>query len=110
MSRRFVFATMPMIETLYPLPAYAALRPEITKAGYDCEFFDFNMKLKQNCTDEQFDEINSWCMHVTPGIRPSTRDRMCEIWDEFFDDADLAWLGISVFSFYSSRPTVVILL
>jgi radical SAM superfamily enzyme YgiQ (UPF0313 family) len=109
MTNRFVFATMPMIETLYPLPAYAALRPVISKAGYICEFFDFNLKLKQHCTSEQFDEINSWCMYVTSAIRPSTRLRMCEIWDQYFDDRDLAWLGISVFSFYSARPTTLIL-
>lgn len=109
MSSKFVFATMPLIETLYPLPAYAALRPVVTKAGHDCEFFDFNMKLKQNLSQEQFDEINSWCMHVTGDIDYTTKQRMCEIWDRFFDPTDVAWLGISVFTFYSTRPAAVIL-
>lgn len=109
MSSKFVFATMPLIETLYPLPAYAALRPVIIKAGHMCVFFDFNLKLKQNLSQKQFDEINSWCMHVVDDIPVDTKQQMCEIWDLFFDPADVAWLGISVFTFYSIRPVVVIL-
>lgn len=109
MQNKLVFVTLPLIETMYPLPAYAALKPVINRCGLDCELFDFNLELRDNCTDDEFAEINAWCMFARGNITDPVKAKFLAVFDRYFGNFDPQWLALSVFSFYSARPAALLL-
>lgn len=108
---KFLFVSVPLVETLYPSAAYGALKPVIIRNGYKCELVDVNLYLHKNYDEDTVDEINNWSMLAKDDIS----DHALAVLEQAYNDVlipkikDADWIAISVFSFYSCRPTVRLL-
>lgn len=103
---KFLFVSVPLVETTYPSAAYAALRPVVKKNNHDCLFYDLNLTIEQKLTEDEHSEYADWCMYATDSVSSSILKQVTNIYEQELKPRldDLDWLGISVFSFYSVRP------
>jgi hypothetical protein len=103
LSDRFIFVSVPHIETLYPPAAYGALRPVIKKAGLNIELNDINLYLKEIAPALNFDEITDWSMYAKNTLSAESDQWLEKAFNDTIDLRGQGWIGISVFSFVVTR-------
>jgi radical SAM superfamily enzyme YgiQ (UPF0313 family) len=108
---KFLFVSVPLVETLYPSAAYGALKPVAEKNGLKCELLDLNLRLSQHYSEEIYDEISNWAMILKESATEESIAALHETFERFLKPElpNARWIAISVFSFYSCRPTVELL-
>jgi len=107
-----LFIGIPLIETQYPSAAYGSLRPVISQNNLEPVFIDLNIKLKQCLSEKMFDELNNWSMFASNSISQEVKEKYIEVIDNFLlnsIDDSVIWIGISVLSYFSARPTRLLL-
>ena len=107
-----MFVSVPLIEAQYPSAAYGSLQPIIQKNNLSAEFVDINIKLKQEMSEEMFDDLNNWSMFASSTIQEDTLSHYLDAVDRYLIsklDKTVEWIGISVLSYFSARPTTALL-
>lgn len=108
-DKTILFCTVPLVETLYPSAAYGYLRPIAKEVGWDMVLNDFNLELHNKIDESDLNDINDWCMFAKSQITPRQQKLIVDLFWSLIQNHQFQWLAISVFSFYSIRPTLLIL-
>lgn len=108
-DKTVLFCTVPLVEVLYPSAAYGCLKPIAEQKGHRLILNDFNLVLRDRCSEQDFNEINDWCMFAKSTISEQQKNLIIDVFHQTLHGQQFQWLAISVFSFYSIRPTALIL-
>ena len=108
--KEFWFINLPVMELWNPSAAMAALTPYIHEAGYKPVHKDLNISLFEDLSEEQWSQLIEWCEFITPTIDQEILNQIDRTFARVFGDLDnVAWIGISVFSFVNAKITARLL-
>jgi radical SAM superfamily enzyme YgiQ (UPF0313 family) len=107
--KEFAFINVPIFELWNPSAALAALTPMIKRNGYQPRLVDINLELYEVLSDQDWDELQDWSAFVRDHISSDLEQKFLSVVDQHLKNINCDWLAISVFSYYSARPTALIL-
>lgn len=109
MTGSFCFISLPVQELWQPSAAFAALTPIVKRNNLNPTLIDVNLELHCVLGKEDWDSMVDWCSYVRSNLPEHIRSRFLDLIDEHINVSSCDWLAISVFSFYSARPTALML-
>lgn len=104
---KFAFINIPSQELERPPAAAALLQSVIKSIGWDCKVFDFNIFLNNEVDNETWSELESYWRCKIESISTLATKKLHTIFEKFTKQLqayDPDWIGISVFSRFSTVP------
>ena len=104
--KNLVFISLPKIETTFPPGALAVLSSVAEAHGYEVRIFDFNIELHDALTEEQWNNLEAWCMFSKNTLDAELEYRVEKILLNGLKsviDSHTRFVIFSVFSYFSNR-------
>ena len=103
--KKFAFINIPSQELERPPAAAALLSSIIRSIGWDCKIFDFNLFLNSKVNEKAWVELEQYWRCKIETISDQTKLQLDNTFELFLKDLkeyDPDWMGISVFSRFST--------
>jgi len=102
--KSILLTSLPKYDLVAPPAAIGVLQGVAKSHGLHTEVFDFNLHLNKNLTDQEWQELDNWCMFINHKISKELEQKIVNLWDEEITSklpAGCEYLLISVFSYWS---------
>lgn len=102
--KSMLMTSIPRYDLVAPPAAIGILQGVAKDNGIHAEVFDFNLFLKQNLTELEWQELDDWCIFVKHDICDALKSKIINLWDQQIQKrlpAGCEYLLMSVFSYWS---------
>ena len=102
--KSILMTSIPRYDLVAPPAAIGILQGVAEDNGIHTEVFDFNLFLKQNLSDSEWQELDNWCIFVKHDISEDLKSKIIEMWDQQIQKRlpdGCEFLLMSVFSYWS---------
>jgi hypothetical protein len=110
-----LLVNLPQYDIIAPPAALAILAAVCNENNYDYEFFDFNIHLHQQLTEDELRLLSDWLVGITTNyddIDSALKTKLADLWckslhKEYLDQFDV--VAVSVFTVWSLRIAQLVL-
>ena len=102
--KSMLMTSIPRYDLVAPPAAIGILQGVAEENGIHTEVFDFNLFLKQNLSDSEWQELDDWCVFIKHHISDALKSKILQHWDQQIQKrlpAGCEYLLMSVFSYWS---------
>jgi hypothetical protein len=99
-----LLTSIPRYELVAPPAAIGVLQGIVKHHGLHSAVFDFNLYLSKNLTNEEWEQLDNWCIFLRKDIPYALKKKILGFWDEGVSRTipkNCEYLLISVFSYWS---------
>lgn len=99
-----LLTSLPKYDLVAPPAAIGVLQGVAQQHNIGTEVLDFNLYLKNNLDDHEWDSIDDWCIFLKEDISDDLKNKILNLWDRALVEkmpANCEYLIISLFSYWS---------
>ncbi len=102
--KSILLTSIPKYDLVAPPAAIGILQGVAKDHNLKTAVFDFNLYLNKNLTEEEWQELDNWCVFIKHKISKKLQQKICRLWDTGISEklpAGCEFLLISIFSYWS---------
>ena len=102
--KSILMTSIPRYDLVAPPAAIGILQGVAEDNGLHTEVFDFNLFLKQNLTEDEWQALDDWCIFITHDVDEKLKNKILNLWDQQIQQRlpdGCEFLLMSVFSYWS---------
>ena len=102
--KSILLTSIPKYDLVAPPAAIGVLQGVAQDNNLNTEVFDFNLFLHKSLSDQEWQELDNWCVFITHTISKKLEDKIIELWDSEIAKRlppGCEHLLMSVFSYWS---------
>ena len=102
--KSILLTSIPKYDLVAPPAAIGVLQGVAKDHNLNTTVFDFNLHLNKNLTEQEWQELDNWCVFIQHKISKKLEQKILKLWDEEIAvrlPAGCEYLLISIFSYWS---------
>lgn len=102
--KSILLTSLPKYDLVAPPAAIGILKSIAEDHGLNTKVFDFNVCLHKNLTEQEWIELDNWCIFLNHKISAELEKKIIDLWDKHLSlsiPQSCEYLLISVFSYWS---------
>lgn len=99
-----LLTSLPKYDLVAPPAAIGVLQGVAKEHNVNTEVLDFNLYLKENLNDVEWNELDDWCIFLKKDISNDFKTKILQLWDRALNEKmpkNCEYLLISLFSYWS---------
>jgi hypothetical protein len=102
--KSILLVSIPKYDLVAPPAAIGVLQGVAKDNDLHTEVFDFNLFLNKNLSDQEWQELDNWCIFIQHSVSKELEQKILRLWDQEITarlPAGCEYLLMSVFSYWS---------